>query len=172
MSVKTRSLPAELRRLKCVLESRITNFKSYVNISIRFFRAIVDCFRHCSFEKLRSSAFFWSYGASFCLPFHDPKIQDGDAVKDGHKQKGNESGNRQSADLRVTKRLPQGTAVARQRKQRQDGRGHSNQNRAESFNSGIPNRLLEWFAFLMHFLNEIEKHDHVADDDANQARNS
>src|SRR5215471_12942884 len=127
---------------------------------------------YCAFEVLRSSALSWSHGPPCCLPFHEPQIQHGDAVKDRHEQKGDESGNSQSADLRVTKRLPQRTAVARQRKQRQDGGAHGNQNRPKSFNSGVPNRLLECFAFLMHFLNEIEKHDHVADDDSNQACNS
>ena len=46
------------------------------------------------------------HGARSCLPFHDPQVQHGDAIKDRHEQKGDESGNGQSADLRGTKRLP------------------------------------------------------------------
>src|SRR5258707_12723939 len=38
-------------------------------------------------------------------------------------------------------------------------------------NAGIGKSTLEWFAFLVHLLDEIEEHDHVADNNANEAGN-
>jgi hypothetical protein len=50
------------------------------------------------------------------FPLHDFEVEHCNAVKDRHQQQRDEGGNRQPANLRITKRLPQRTAVYRQRK--------------------------------------------------------
>jgi hypothetical protein len=65
-------------------------------------RAIFDSFRYRALNVEIISSLL-SHGAPCGLPY-DPQIQHGDAAKERHEQKGDESGNSQSADLRGTAR--------------------------------------------------------------------
>ena len=59
-----------------------------------------------------------------------------------------------------------------ERNEREDRRADRDKDWPQSFDSGVANGLLERFALLVHFFDEIEKHNHVADNYADQARDS
>jgi hypothetical protein len=107
-------------------------------------------------------------GHSKARPFYDFQIQDKNGIEDRDQQQGDERGNPETANLRVAQRLPQRPPMYGEREQGQDGGADGDHNRPQTNDSRVQQRLLERFPFFVHFLDEIEEHDHVADDDANQ----
>ena len=66
------------------------------------------------------------------LPPHDFEINDEDRIEDRHDDEGDQGGQRQTADLGLAKRLPQGAAVERQGKQGEHRGAHRDENRPNS----------------------------------------
>src|ERR1700747_3793094 len=85
------------------------------------------------------------------------------AVKDRHQEQSDKGSDAKSTDLRVTKRLPQRTTFESKREKSQDCCSHCDHYRANSLDARIGQRLDQWLAPCVHFLDEREKHDYVAD---------
>jgi hypothetical protein len=65
--------------------------------------------------------------------------------------------------------LPQGAAVSRQREEGDYCRTNGNQYRTQADNAGIEQRFAQTFTTLMGLFNEVEQHDHMADNHANES---
>src|SRR5262249_34570627 len=61
------------------------------------------------------------------------------------------------------------SSFKRQWEQSQDGRQYGDHYGPNTLDTRVRKRLLQGFTFRMHFLDEIEEHDDVADDHADQA---
>src|SRR4030095_10115412 len=105
-------------------------------------------------------------------PFHKFEVQDERRVENGNQKQRHKGGDREAADLRVTERFPQRAAVRRQREKRDDGRRDGDEDRPQPHDTGIEQSLDERLTRFVAFLDEVEQHDDMADDDANQARHT
>src|SRR6516165_3733446 len=101
-------------------------------------------------------------------PGHNLQIEHKDRIKHRYEQERDERRHSQSSNLRIAKRLPQRPAVNRERVERQDRRAHRDHHRSQPDDTGVEQCLLERLTLLMHLLDEIEEHDHVAHNHANQ----
>src|ERR1700745_2144158 len=108
-------------------------------------------------------------GGLICLPANDLQVEHEYAVKDRHQEQSDKGGDAKSTDLRVTKRLPERTAFESKREKSQDRCSHRDHYRANSLNAGIRKRLREGLTLCVHFLDEVEQYDDVADNHAYQA---
>src|ERR1035437_2305376 len=106
------------------------------------------------------------------FPLHDFQVEDGDAVEDRDQKKRDEGSNCQSADLGVAERLPERSAVAGEEEESENRCADGNEDGAQTLDSSVANGLLERLARFVHFLDEIEEHDNVADDNADEAGDS
>ena len=86
-----------------------------------------------------------------------------------HQQQRDEGRQREAADLRVAERLPERSAVHRERDQAEHGRADRDQHRPQAQDAGVEQRLAQRLAPLVPLLDEVEEHDDVADDHADQA---
>src|SRR5580704_10516668 len=112
---------------------------------------------------------FVMHGRVLRFPANDLQVEHEYAVKDRHQEQSDKGSDAKSTDLRVTKRLPQRTAFESKREKGQDRCSHCDHYRANSLDAGIRKRLREWLALCVHFLDEVEQHDDVADNHAYQA---
>ena len=108
-------------------------------------------------------------GGLIGFPSNDLQVKHEDAVKNRHQEQSDKGSDAKSTDLRVTKRLPQRTAFESKREKSQDRCSHCDHYRANSLDARIGQRLDQWLALCVHFLDEVEQHDDVADNHADQA---
>ena len=108
-------------------------------------------------------------GGLIGFPSNDLQVEHEDAVKDRHQEQSDKGSDAKSTDLRVTKRLPQRTAFESKREKSQDRCSHCDHHGPDSLDAGIRKRLREGLAFCVHFLDEVEQHDDVANNHAYQA---
>ena len=109
------------------------------------------------------------HGGLIGFPSNDLQVEHEYAVKDRHQEQSDKGSDAKSTDLRVTKRLPQRTAFESKREKSQDRCSHCDHYRANSLDARIGQRLDQWLALCVHFLDEVEQHDDVADNHAYQA---
>ena len=102
-------------------------------------------------------------------PTNHLQIEHEDCVKHGHDQKGDERGHGEPANLRVAEGLPEGPAVGCEGEEGDDGRPHRDGDGSKVSDARIDERIAEGLALFVFLFDEIEQHDDVADDDANQA---
>src|SRR6266478_1280204 len=105
------------------------------------------------------------------VPRNPLQVQNKNRVKDRDQEQRDEGSDGESANLGIAERLPERPPFERERKQSKDGRPDGDHYRTNALNAGIGKSTFEWFALFVHLLDEIEEHDHVADDDANEAGN-
>ena len=74
--------------------------------------------------------------------------------------------------MRVAERLPERAAVDGEREEREHGRADGDHHGAEADDAGVEERFFERLAFFVHFFDEVEENDDVADDDADEAGDS
>src|ERR1700732_1728472 len=109
------------------------------------------------------------HGGLIGFPSNDLQVEHEYAVKDRHQEQSDKGSDAKSTDLRVTKRLPQRTAFESKREKSQDRCSHCDHHGPDSLDASIRKRLREGLAFCVHFLDEVEQHDDVANDHADQA---
>src|ERR1700693_3860284 len=109
------------------------------------------------------------HGGLIGFPSNDLQVEHEYAVKHRHQEQRDKGSDAKSTDLRVTKRLPQRAAFESKREKRQDRCSHCDHYRANSLDARISQRLNQWLALCVHFLDEVEQHDDVADNHAYQA---
>src|ERR1700687_2189798 len=109
------------------------------------------------------------HGRVLRLPANDLQVKHEDAVKNRHQEQSDKGSDAKSTDLRVTKRLPQRTAFESKREKSQDRCSHWCQYKANSLGARIGQGLDQWLALCVHFLDEVEQHDDVADNHPDQA---
>src|SRR6266446_3884465 len=105
------------------------------------------------------------------VPRNPLQVQNKNRVKDRDQEQRDEGSDGESANLGIAERLPERPPFERERKQSKDGRPDGDHYRTNALNAGIGKSTFEWFALFVHLLDEIEEHDHVADDDPNEAGN-
>src|SRR5215467_14573828 len=105
-------------------------------------------------------------------PFHKLQVEHNNRIDHRNEQKGYKSCCREASDLCITHRFPKGTTVYRQREESDDSRAHCDKNGAKPHDTGVQHCLLERFSFSVPFLDEIEKDDDVADDDADETHHT
>ena len=99
----------------------------------------------------------------------DPlQVQHGDRIQNRHQPKRDESRYAQSADLGVAEWLPERPAMTSQGEESQHGCGNGDHHRAQTLDSGVKQGLLQRSAVLPALFDEVEEHDDVANDDADQ----
>ncbi len=74
--------------------------------------------------------------------------------------------------MRVAERLPQWTAMHSQREQRQYGCTNGDHHGTQTNDTSVDDRFLKWLTQGMAFLDEVEEHNDVTDDDADEAGDS
>src|SRR5882757_4547387 len=100
------------------------------------------------------------------LPSDPLEVEHKNGVKDRDKEQGDESSDGKPADLGIAERFPERAAFERERKQSEDRRAHGDHHRANTLNPSIRKSALERLPLFVHLLDEIEQHNHMADDDA------
>ncbi len=99
---------------------------------------------------------------SVLFPTDQLQIQHDEGIEDGNEPKRHESGDRQSPNLRIAKRLPKRAAVCSQRKQR----NHCGRNRdhhwPQTKDAGIDQRQLQFLALFSSLLDKFKQHNDVA----------
>src|ERR1700731_4715297 len=103
------------------------------------------------------------------IPANDLQVENENAVKNRHQEQSYKGSDAKSTDLRVAKRLPQRTLFRSKREKSQDRCSHCDHYRANSLDARIGQRLDQWLALCVHFLDEVEQHDDVADNHTYQA---
>src|ERR1700675_4658855 len=129
------------------------------------FSLLSGCLRN-GFSRFKN---FVMHGRVLRLPANDLQVKHEDAVKNQHQEQNYKSREPKSTNLRVKKRLPQRTAFESKREKSQDRCPHCDHYRANSLDARIGQRLDQWLALCVHFLDEVEQHDDVADNHAYQA---
>src|SRR5580692_7335758 len=132
-----------------------------------------------SLQARESHQFVASRCCRFCLssllwilfrfPFDPLEIEYKNRVEDRDQEQGDEGSDGQSADLGIAQWLPQRAAFECERKQSKDRCAHGDQYWANTLNSSIRKSTLQRLTLFVHFLDEVEEHDHMADDDTDQA---
>src|SRR5215467_11580225 len=103
----------------------------------------------------------------WCSPLHPLQVENKDSVQHGHQQQRNHRRHAETADLSVTKRLPQRPAMRRQREESNNSRAHRDQYRTQTNDAGIEERFAQTLSTFVGFFNEVEQHNDVADDHSN-----
>src|SRR6266404_2936190 len=103
------------------------------------------------------------------FPFDPLQIEYENRVEDRDQHQGDESSDRETADLGIAQRFPERAAFECERKQRKDRCAHGDHHWSNTLNAGIRKSALQRFALFVHLLDEIEQHDDVTDDDPDEA---
>src|SRR5258708_28685641 len=98
------------------------------------------------------------------LPSYPFEIEHKNRVEDRYQEQGDEGGDGESADLGIAQRFPERATFECERKQCKDRCAHGDHHGSNTLDSCIRNSTLEWFALFVHFLDEVEEHDDMADD--------
>src|SRR5438552_19204 len=109
------------------------------------------------------------HGGLIGFPSNDLQVEHEYAVKDRHQEQSDKGSDAKSTDLRVTKRLPERTTFESKREKSQDRCSHCDHHGPDSLDAGIGQRLNQWLALCVHFLDEVEQHDDVANNHPYQA---
>src|ERR1700687_731396 len=94
----------------------------------------------------------------FRFPSNDLQVEHEYAVKDRHQEQSDKGSDAKSTDLRVTERLPQGTAFESKREKSQDRCSHCDHYRANSLDARIGQGLDQWLALLGAFFGERQQY--------------
>ena len=108
-------------------------------------------------------------GRALRIPVNDLHVEHENAVKNRHQEQSDKGSDAKSTDLRVAKRLPQRTTFESKREKSQDRCSHGDHYRANSLDAHIGQRLDQGLALCVHFLDEVEQHDDLAHNHADQA---
>jgi len=100
------------------------------------------------------------------FPFDPLEIEHKDRVEDWDQEQSDEGSDGKSADLGIAQRFPERATFKCEREQRKDSCAHGEHHGANTLNSGIRKSSLQGFPLFVHLLDEVEEHDHMADDDA------
>src|SRR5215469_5155279 len=106
------------------------------------------------------------------FPLHNSQVKDKDGVQDRHQQQGDECRHGEAPDLRIAQRLPQWSAVQREREKSQNSRVHGDHYRPQTHDACVHQRTFQRLALLVHLLDEIKQDDHMAHDYADETRNT
>src|SRR6202162_4924419 len=123
------------------------------------FSLLSGCLRN-GFSRFKN---FVMHGRVLRLPANDLQVKHEDAVKNRHQEQSDKGSDAKSTDLRVTKRLPQRTAFESKREKSQDRCPHCDHYRANSLDARIGQRLDEWLALCVDFLDEVAQDDDVGE---------
>ena len=100
------------------------------------------------------------------VPRNPFKIQNENRVKHRHQEQRNKGSDGEATDLRIAERFPQRAAFQRERKQSKNRCAHGDHHRSNTLDPRVRKSTLQWLALFVHLLDEVEEHNHVADDDA------
>src|SRR6266404_101527 len=123
------------------------------------------CLSRCWFRFLVRLSVFSRF------PFDPLEIEYKNRVEDWDQEQRNEGSDGESADLGVAQGFPERATFKCERKQRKDSCGHSDHHGSNALNAGIGKSTLQRLPLFVHLLDEVEQHDHMADDDADQTGN-
>ena len=102
------------------------------------------------------------------FPFDPFEIEYKDRVEDRNQEQGDEGSDGETADLGVAERFPEWATFECEWEQGKNRCAHGDHYGANTFNPGIRKSKLKRLSLLVHLLDKVEEHDHMADNDTDQ----